>query len=337
MASKYKDDSGVPEPPREGVGAVQDSQNQNEPVAAPSTNLSAPQRAKPIFGRRPTLGDLIGWYSGSILQANQRRHGSHHHLVSLTVHRIARKVADNLTAAALVHHAQDRRSVGTSPLTIAQDFNLIHAVLEAAGREGLIALDLTFFKEARRQCRQDELIAYQAKTLPRATDGELSDLTVYFTRDTQRAELPMNDLMWFAIHSTRRVSEICRLEWRDNHDRDLTGLVHEHRDSLSIAELIELKRIFGVSLQMLVYRCRDLKIIEEPLFKTLFDEFKGKGWRDPPYQEPASLKKEFPRRFQRLCFRALAEKAISESKAAELLGTNVRKLSALMEHGATEH
>ena len=82
---------------------------------------------------------------------------------------------------------------------------------------------------------------------------------------------------------------------------------------------------------------RDLKIIDEPLFKALFDEFKEKGWRDPPYQEPASLKKEFPRRFQRLCFRALAEKAISESKAAELLGTNVRKLSALMEHGATEH
>jgi Zn-dependent peptidase ImmA (M78 family) len=113
--------------------------------------------------------------------------------------------------------------------------------------------------------------------------------------------------------------------------------VGKHRDSLSIAELIELKRIFGVSLQMLVYRCRDLKIIEEPLFKALFDEFKEKGWRDPPYQEPASVKMEFPRRFQRLCFRALAEKAISESKAAELLGTNVRKLSALMEHGATEH
>lgn len=32
MASKYKDDSGAPEPepPREGVGAIQNSQNQNE-------------------------------------------------------------------------------------------------------------------------------------------------------------------------------------------------------------------------------------------------------------------------------------------------------------------
>lgn len=132
--------------------AGQNSQNQNEPDAA-SANRSVPQPAKPIFGRRPTLGDLIGWYAGSILQAKQRRHGSHRHLVSLTVHPLAKKVADKLTAAAPVHHARDRRGLGTSPLTISEDFNLIHAVLEAARCEGLIALDLTFFKEARRQCR----------------------------------------------------------------------------------------------------------------------------------------------------------------------------------------
>lgn len=228
MASNYKDDAGVPKPPREGIGAVQNSQNQNAPDTA-SANLSAPPPAKPIFGRRPTLGDLIGWYAGSILQANQRRHGSHRQLVSLTAHPIAKKVADKLTAVALVHHAQDRRGLGTSPVTIAEDFNLIHAVLEAARCEGLVELDLTFFKEARRQCRLDKLIVYRAEAPPRVTDLELSNLTVYFTRDTQRAELPMNDLMWFAIHSTRRVSEICRLEWQDNDDRDHTGLV---RDSL---------------------------------------------------------------------------------------------------------
>jgi integrase len=227
MASKYKDDSGVPEPPHDG-GAVQNSQNQNAPDAA-SANLSFLQPAKPIFGRRPTLGDLIGWYAGSILQTKQRRHGSHRQLVSLTVHPVARKVADKLTAAALVHHAQERRGTGTSPLTIAEDFKLIHAVLEAARYEGLIALDLTFFNEARRLCRHDKLIVYRAEVPPRVTDQQLSNLTVYFTGDTQRAELPMNDLMWFAIHSTRRVSEICRLEWQDTKHRDLTGLV---RDSL---------------------------------------------------------------------------------------------------------
>ncbi len=40
---------------------------------------------------------------------------------------------------------------------------------------------------------------------------------------------------------------------------------------------------------------------------------------------------ERPIRFYRLCFRALAEGAISESKAAELLGVKVRELNQVMD------
>ena len=107
--------------------------------------------------------------------------------------------------------------------------------------------------------------------------------------------------------------------------------VGKQRDSLSIGELIELKRVFGVSLQMLVYRCHDLRIISEPLYRELFREFKEKGWRDPPYQEPAPVPREHPRRFQRLCLRAIAQKAISESRAAELLNKSVHELDQWME------
>ncbi len=40
---------------------------------------------------------------------------------------------------------------------------------------------------------------------------------------------------------------------------------------------------------------------------------------------------EVPRRFERLCFRALAEGAVSEAKAAELLETSVHELNQRME------
>ena len=40
---------------------------------------------------------------------------------------------------------------------------------------------------------------------------------------------------------------------------------------------------------------------------------------------------ERPMRFERLCFRALAEGAISEAKAAELLGHSVRELNRRMD------
>lgn len=102
--------------------------------------------------------------------------------------------------------------------------------------------------------------------------------------------------------------------------------VGKHRDALSIGELVELKMLFKVSIQAITYRLKDLGIIGEPLFKRLFDEFEKRGWRRPPYREPGEIKIEKPERFTRLCYRAVAEGAISEAKGAELLGITVREL-----------
>ena len=102
------------------------------------------------------------------------------------------------------------------------------------------------------------------------------------------------------------------------------------RTSVSLAELFRLKRIFGVSVQALTYRCRELGIFSNALFKLLFEEFQNLGWRTPPFREPYSVKREIPRRFERLCFRALTERAITESKAAELLEISVHELTRII-------
>lgn len=98
------------------------------------------------------------------------------------------------------------------------------------------------------------------------------------------------------------------------------------RSSVSWNELFEVKRIFGVSLQAIAYRCKELGIFSNILFRQLFAEFRRQGWRRPPYEEPLAMAGEKPRRFERLCFRAVTEGAISEAKAAELLGHSVREL-----------
>ena len=111
----------------------------------------------------------------------------------------------------------------------------------------------------------------------------------------------------------------------------LRAEVGRRRRSVSWDELFDLKRIFGVSVQALTYRCKDLGIFHNALFRRLFDEFSRRGWRNPPYREPHAMEGEAPRRFERLCFRALAEGAISEAKAAELLGSSVHELNRRME------
>lgn len=112
--------------------------------------------------------------------------------------------------------------------------------------------------------------------------------------------------------------------------------VGAHRSTISLAELLALKQRFGVSLQALAFRCRDLGIIERPVFSKLFQIFTQRGWRRPPYEEPGKIDPAYeePRRFERLCYRALAEGAIGEPRAAELLGLSVRELCERLDNAA---
>ena len=111
----------------------------------------------------------------------------------------------------------------------------------------------------------------------------------------------------------------------------LWDAIGKHRRFVGWGELFALKQLFGVSVQAITYRCKELGIFSESLFRRLFNDFTRLGWRRPPYREPISIKREIPRRFERLCFRALAEGAVSKAKAAELLQTSVPELNRCMD------
>lgn len=103
--------------------------------------------------------------------------------------------------------------------------------------------------------------------------------------------------------------------------------VGKRRKSISWAELFALKDLLGASVLAIIYRCTDLHIFSPALSERLYREASRLGFRRPPMYEPNPLREEKPRRFKRLCYRALAEEAISEAKAAELLGVSVRELN----------
>ena len=112
--------------------------------------------------------------------------------------------------------------------------------------------------------------------------------------------------------------------------------IGKQRTTISLGELLRLKELFGASFQAIVYRCHDLGIVSDVLYRRLFQVFNEQGWRKPPYREPGAIDPvaEEPQRMERLCFRALAEGVISESKAAEVLGVSVRDLTRRMDHPA---
>jgi Zn-dependent peptidase ImmA (M78 family)/transcriptional regulator with XRE-family HTH domain len=103
-------------------------------------------------------------------------------------------------------------------------------------------------------------------------------------------------------------------------------LLGEHRKLISLGEFAELKAIFKVSIAALVYRSGQLGILPKAASGRLWAQIKSLGWNSPGSSEPNPLPEEVPKRMARICLRAVAEGAISEAKAAELLKISVREL-----------
>ncbi len=98
--------------------------------------------------------------------------------------------------------------------------------------------------------------------------------------------------------------------------------VGKHRNSLGYKELITLKRIYRVSGSAFLVRLRDIGIISSSHLTYSFQSV-ARSWRtvEPEELEPNEKRGQYerPKRFERLCYRALAENLISLPKAAELL------------------
>ena len=98
--------------------------------------------------------------------------------------------------------------------------------------------------------------------------------------------------------------------------------VGKHRQALGYKELIGLKKLYRVSGAAVLVRLRHVGVISESTLTYAFQTI-ARGWRtqEPEELEPLAIRGQRERavRFDRLCYRTLAEGMISVDKAAELL------------------
>ena len=99
------------------------------------------------------------------------------------------------------------------------------------------------------------------------------------------------------------------------------------RRSIGWSELFSLQRMFRVSAQALTRRCEAIGVFTVTLARRLYREFAHRHWSRYPFKEPVTIPRERPERFERLCFRGVAEGAISTSEGSELLGMTIDELT----------
>ena len=192
------------------------------------------------------------------------------------------------------------------------------------------------------------------KVLSVALPGRVSGLTCLIKRPGSRPDLPVvvansqftleRRRFTLAHELAHRLIETDSLSKREEEDaanafasaflmpRDhLLREAGRSRKALGYKELIGLKRLYRVSGSALLVRLQQLNVISKSALTCAFKTI-ARGWRtrEPEEIEPIDARgqHERPFRFERLCYRALAEGLISLTKGTELLRTPLPEIEA---------
>lgn len=100
------------------------------------------------------------------------------------------------------------------------------------------------------------------------------------------------------------------------------------RHSISVRELIETQKKYGISIQAIVYRLVDLNVIskqrQQSFYKRInFEKDLKESLKKERFDSP-----EFSHRYKQLVYRAYSQELISGSRTANLLGKNINEVLA---------
>lgn len=170
------------------------------------------QRAQgKAFGRAMTLDAVVCWYC----EGKEFRRTKAADMKRLRGYEIAKKPIDAIGQQDWIAHIRWRRENGAGKSTAMNDLVWARVALEAAEAELHVDVRLDELDKARKYLLNDGTIGASKQRDRRPTDDELERLDAYFADVDRGRSIPMRTMMWFAIHSARRQSEITRLLWVD--------------------------------------------------------------------------------------------------------------------------
>ncbi len=230
---------------------------------------SDPESAKRADHAGLTVGDLIRSYikAREAIEPLGRTKGDH--LRFLLGQPIAGELAVGLTAARVVAHVQARREGGAGGATVSNDLTWLRVVFKYARLALGIAVDPLALADATDISRSERMISRPIRRKRRPSDDELTRIDAWFRAHRPSGRVgsaPMDLVMWAAIYSCRRLSELCRMRMSD-YDREhrvwlIRDLKHPGGSAGHDAEMLVTERFATVVEAILALPGRKL---DEPL------------------------------------------------------------------------
>jgi integrase len=186
-----------------------------------------------------TLAELIKRYQRDYSASYGRTVGMDLELLARA--ELAEMPVEKITSADIVAHiklradgvknpdGQTYKVAPVSPATALNDLIRLRTVFEAAWASWNIETPRDELTKARIECRKRRLVGKSKERERVITDDELERLCAYFDQST-RQQIPMSDIVRFAVQSARRQDEITQLRWADNDGDKLTGIVPRLKD-----------------------------------------------------------------------------------------------------------
>lgn len=97
----------------------------------------------------------------------------------------------------------------------------------------------------------------------------------------------------------------------------------EKREGISLRELIEVQKKYGISIKAIIYRLKDSNIFSESRVAEFYKKLNYNPSLKREVDEERFKTPEVSHRFEQLVYRALSQELISASKAASLLNVNI--------------
>lgn len=171
---------------------------------------------------RLTVGEVIERYNKDYPSSGRTKNFD---LNKLLTYDIAKRDVYALTPTVLIDHVRWRNET-VAPQTAANDLVWLNSVISTMTGALSLDLDLSIFDTARKVLRKEGLIGKSVERDRRPTPEELWKLSRYFY-DTNRIMLY---IMWFAVYSSRRQSEITRICWDDLNETKRTVIIRDLKD-----------------------------------------------------------------------------------------------------------
>lgn len=167
------------------------------------------------IGRRMTVEQMIEWYQERERPDKPWGRTKRADLARMKFGPLAGKRADQLGRNDFIEYTEWRRVEGAGPATASNDLIWFRQVFRAADAVLGCPVPMEALNRAAEYLRQARIIAKPKKRDRRLRDGEEAKILNHFVRRGRSAQIPMADIIQFALVTARREEEITRLQWSD--------------------------------------------------------------------------------------------------------------------------